>query len=131
MYCCRPCQVVAWKAGHKYDCAAYKNMMEQARQRMELDARKHKMTQELPQLLSIGMSYVFYTSDMTSCVDDGLKAIEKFEQAKAMAEELGNEKIGSQWLATFNLAACFQSLGHIEKAVELFEHCLVISKTKA
>ena len=68
---------------------------------------------------------------MTSCVDDGLKAIEKFEQAKAMAEELGNEKIGSQWLATFNLAACFQSLGHIEKAVALFEHCLVISKTKA
>ena len=90
MYCCRPCQVVAWKAGHKYDCAGYKAMMEHAGREMKENAKKHKMTQELPELLSSGMSYMLYTSDMTSCVDDGLKAIEKLEQAKAMTEEVGN-----------------------------------------
>jgi len=130
MYCCRPCQVVAWKAGHKNECAGHKSAMEHARERMEENTKKQKMLQQLSDLFSSGMSYVLDTS-VSSCVDDGLQAIEQLEQAKALAEEVGNEKIGSQWLATFNLAACFTRLGQIEKAVELFEHCLVISKTKA
>ncbi len=66
-----------------------------------------------------------------SIIFRNLQAIEQLEQAKALAEEVGNETIRSQWLATKNLAACFKRLGQIEKAVELFEHCLVISKTKA
>jgi len=122
---------VAWKAGHKNECATHKAAMENARERMEENTKKHKMQQELPSLLRSGMSYMDRSHNLSSFVDDGLQAIEKFEQAKAMAEEVGNEKIGSQWLATFNLAACFTRLGQIEKAVELFEHCLVISKTKA
>jgi len=122
---------VAWKAGHKNECAGHKAAMEHAREQMEANTKKHKMLQQLSELLSSGMSYMGMSYMQDTCVDDGLQAIEQLEQAKALAEEVGNETIGSQWLATKNLADCFQRLGQIEKAVELFQHCLVISKTKA
>ena len=97
MYCCRTCQVVAWKTGHKNECAGYKAAMEHARERMEENTKKQKMLLQLSELLSSGMSYMLHTSDLSSCADlsscDGLKAIEKLEQAKAMAEEVGNETI--------------------------------------
>jgi tetratricopeptide (TPR) repeat protein len=118
---------VAWKAGHKNECAGYKAAMEHAR---EQNTKKHKML-KVSEMIRSGENYILNTSDLSSCVDDGLQAIEQLEQAKALAEEVGNETIRSQWRATKNLAACFERLGQIEKAVQLFEHCLVISKTKA
>jgi len=64
--------------------------------------------------------------DGSSCVENGLKAIENFEQAKALAEFLGDIK--GQWTSSFGLGIILASLGQIEKSVDLMEQCLVISR---
>jgi tetratricopeptide (TPR) repeat protein len=79
--------------------------------------------------LSEGHSYTRGASSSMDTSRNAQKAIQKFEQAKKLAEELGD--LGSQWNATFQLGVCFSSLGEAEKAMHLYEKCLEISKEKA
>jgi len=66
--------------------------------------------------------------DGGSIVDNGLKAIEELEKAKAIAEEMDDKE--SVWVSTFNLAVTLTGLGQIEEAVDLFKQCLVVSNRK-
>jgi len=132
MYCCKSCQVVAWKAGHKNECECLQGQLEAAQKKIEKGVqRRGSPTRikkgQLAQLLTKGISLSYMDGlDGSSCVEHGLKSIENFEQAKALAEFLGDIK--GQWTSSFGLGIILASLGQIEKSVDLMEQCLVISR---
>jgi tetratricopeptide (TPR) repeat protein len=114
MYCSKPCQVLDWKAGHKTECGRI---------------IKHNKECHLSDLTRNSWKQMCAGGvDGGSIVDNGLKAIEQLEQAKALAEEMDNKE--SLWVSTFNLAVTIMGLGQIEKSVALFKQCLVVSKRK-
>jgi hypothetical protein len=51
-----------------------------------------------------------------------------FEQAKTLPEEMDDKE--DLWVSTFHLVVTITGLGQIEKSVDLFKQCLVISKRK-
>ena len=114
MYCCRTCQVLAWKAGHKTECGRI----------IKHDKENHLSDLILNSWKQMRASGV----DGGSIVDNGLKAIEQLEQAKALAEEMDDKE--GLWVSTFHLAVTITGLGRIEKSVDLFKQCLVVSKRK-
>jgi len=114
MYCCRSCQVLAWKAGHKTECGRI----------IKHDKENHLSDLIFNSWKQMGASGV----DGGSIVDNGLKAIEELEKAKAIAEEMDDKE--GLWVSTFHLAVTITGLGQIEKSVDLFKQCLVVSKRK-
>ena len=114
MYCCRTCQVLAWKAGHKTECGRI----------IKHDKENHLSDLILNSWKQMGASGV----DRGSIVDNGLKAIEQLEQSKALAEEMDDKE--SLWVSTFHLAVTITGLGQIEKSIDLFKQRLVVSKRK-
>jgi tetratricopeptide (TPR) repeat protein len=124
MYCSKSCQVVAWKSGYKMECTRLAQFFSMNEKQNLLNLQRR-----LANLLSEGHSYTRGASSSMDTSRNAQKAIQKFEQAKKLAEELGD--LGSQWNVTFQLKVCFSSLGAAEKAMHLYEKCLEISKEKA